>query len=240
MSGKFIQLVELGTFLTNIKTWVTENFVDLISFNTWKNTIKAIATSGNASDVSISDSGSYFDSTNVEGALQELGADLASSIEAGEVTLEVKGTPNTGYLKSYTIKQGGVSIGDIDIPKDLVVTGGSVVTGTWNNGVFTEDQVQPGSGSGKALKLSIANQTGPVYINVADLVDVYTASPGAAKIQLAISAGNVISASVVAGSIEKTDLVQAVQTSLGKADTALQPEDIVIATNADINALFAS
>lgn len=240
MSGKFIQLVELGTFLTNIKTWVTENFVDLISFNTWKNTIKAIATSGNASDVSISDSGSYFDSTNVEGALQELGADLASSIEAGEVTLEVKGTPNTGYLKSYTIKQGGVSIGDIDIPKDLVVTGGSVVTGTWNNGVFTEDQVQPGSGSGKALKLSIANQTSPVYINVADLVDVYTAAPGAAKIQLAISAGNVISASVVAGSIEKTDLVQAVQTSLGKADTALQPSDIVIATNADINALFAS
>lgn len=42
------------------------------------------------------------------------------------------------------------------------------------------------------------------------------------------------------GGIPKTDLESAVQTSLGKADTALQESDIQVATDADILALFAS
>jgi len=40
--------------------------------------------------------------------------------------------------------------------------------------------------------------------------------------------------------IPKTDLESAVQTSLGKADTALQQADFQFATDADILALFAS
>ena len=40
--------------------------------------------------------------------------------------------------------------------------------------------------------------------------------------------------------IPKTDLESAVQTSLGKADTALQEADFQFATDADILALFAS
>lgn len=40
--------------------------------------------------------------------------------------------------------------------------------------------------------------------------------------------------------IPKTDLESAVQTSLGKADTALQDADFQFATDADILALFAS
>lgn len=78
-------------------------------------------------------------------------------------------TPSDGtssVLKTYTLTQNGEKIGDIDIPKDLVVTSGSVVKGTWSENVFTEVE----SGKGTALKLVIANQTVPVYINTLDLV----------------------------------------------------------------------
>lgn len=78
-------------------------------------------------------------------------------------------TPSDGtssVLKKYTLTQNGEKIGDIDIPKDLVVTSGSVVKGTWSGNVFTEVE----SGNGTALKLVIANQTEPVYINTLDLV----------------------------------------------------------------------
>lgn len=78
-------------------------------------------------------------------------------------------TPSDGtssVLKKYTLTQNGEKIGDIDIPKDLVVTSGSVVKGTWSENVFTEEA----SGNGTALKLVIANQKAPVYINTLDLV----------------------------------------------------------------------
>jgi len=60
---------------------------------------------------------------------------------------------------------------------------GSIVSGTWNGNEFTE-----GSGTDKALKLTIANQLNPIYINVADLVDAYTAGNG-----INISNSNVVS-----------------------------------------------
>ena len=78
-------------------------------------------------------------------------------------------TPSDGtssVLKKYTLYQNGKEIGGIDIPKDLVVTSGSVVKGTWSGNVFTEVE----SGNGTALKLVIANQKVPVYINTLDLV----------------------------------------------------------------------
>ena len=77
-------------------------------------------------------------------------------------------TPSDGtsVLKKYTLYQNREEIGEIDIPKDLVVTSGSVVKGTWSGNVFTEVE----SGKGTALKLVIANQTEPVYINTLDLV----------------------------------------------------------------------
>ena len=104
-------------------------------------------------------------------------------------------------LKSYVLKQNGSTIGTINIPKDLVVSSGSVVVGNWVNGVFTENA----SGTGKAVKLIIANQEDPIYINVQDLVDVYTAAQGATEIQLAISNTNEISATIVKSVRDKID-----------------------------------
>lgn len=140
------------------------------------------ATTGNiaAAHVTIADAKNHFTADTVEAALEE----LYSQAGAGsKVTLEsADGTE--GVLKVYTIKQGGEEVGKINIPKDLVVTSGSVVKGNWVGNVFTESEV----GTGTALKLVIANQTAPVYINTLDLVKDHTAGNG-----IAISDTNEIS-----------------------------------------------
>jgi hypothetical protein len=92
----------------------------------------------------------------------------------------------------------------IDIPKDMVVSSGSIVTGTWNNNTFTPSA----SGTGKALKLIIANQTAPIYINVADLVDAYTGD----GVTIEISNNNVVS--IKNGAITKEKLAQEVKDEL--------------------------
>lgn len=140
---------------------------------------------------------------------------------AGEVSIvESEGTGDIG--KVYTFYQGGTAevnkIGVINTPKELVVKGGKVV-------------VNPtGQPAGTYLELTIQNQDAPLYINVADLVDVYTAAQGAKEVQLAISATNEISATIVAvngtkitdGTVTKIKLASNVQTSLGLADSAYQ------------------
>ena len=104
-------------------------------------------------------------------ALSDLRTELIAALT---ISLDVAGTPTSGYLKTYIISQGISEIGRIDIPKDLVVTSGSLVHGTWDGDTFTEDPEGPDT----ALKLVIANQEEPVYINTKDLVDYYTAGDG--------------------------------------------------------------
>lgn len=120
----------------------------------------------------------------VEAALKEV---KDSSI----VTLSST-TPSDGtsVLKKYTLYQNNEEIGEIDIPKDLVVTSGSVVKGTWSGNVFTEVE----SGNGTALKLVIANQTEPVYINTLDLVKDHIGVSG-----ISISDTNEISIKIASG-----------------------------------------
>lgn len=168
--------------------------------------------------------------SNLVAALNEIKGALDAAKTEAKVTIDGKAPVTEGYLKTYSIKQNGVEVGKIDIPKDLVVTEGSIV-------------VNPeGQTAGTYIKLVIANQEAPIYINVADLVDVYIAQAGAAQVQIAISDQNVISATIVAGSISATELAtdavetakikdknvtkakleDSVQTSLGKADSAVQ------------------
>lgn len=131
-----------------------------------------------------------------------LGYTPANTTDLVDYTVTVTENGASGNtLKSYVLKQKGATIGTINIPKDLVVSSGSVVVGNWVNGVFTENA----SGTGKAVKLVIANQEDPIYINVQDLVDVYTAAQGATEIQLAISNTNEISATLVKAVRDKID-----------------------------------
>lgn len=69
----------------------------------------------------------------------------------------------------------------INIPKDLFVKEGKVVDNP------------TGQPAGKYIELTLQNQTNPIYINVADLVDAYTAGNG-----ITISTTNEVSAKVVA------------------------------------------
>ena len=138
---------------------------------------------------------------------------------ATDYSVTVTSSTPEGVAKRYTITQLGSTVGTIDIPKDLVVSSGSVVAGTWTGNSFAESA----SGKDQAIKLVIANQTTPIYINVAKLVDIYTAKKNATQVQLAIdSATNEISASIVAGSITSTELDSATNALLAKANTAVQ------------------
>ena len=103
--------------------------------------------------------------TSVVGAINEVSDAVASAVDGAKVTISTESTTE-GYLKTYTIKQGDAEIGKIDIAKDLVVTAGEVVV---------DPEGQP---EGTYLKLTIANQEAPVYVNVKDLVDAYTAKAG--------------------------------------------------------------
>ena len=169
--------------------------------------------------------------TNLVGAINEVLAAVGAGGTDAQVTISTDAT-TPGMAKSYTIKQGSSTVGTIDIPKDMVVSSAEVVTDP-------EDQ-DPGT----YIVLTIANATkDKVYINVGKLVDIYTAQQGAAQVQLSIDQSrNVISATIVAGSITATELAanavttekiadanvtkaklsSEVQASLGKADTAVQ------------------
>lgn len=166
--------------------------------------------------------------TDLVSSINEVLAAVGTGESDAKVTIET--TPTTeGALKSYILKQGGSTIGTIDIPKDLVVTSGTVET----NPIGQEP--------GTYIVLTIANQSDKLYINVGKLVDIYTAEQSASQVQVKIT-DHEISATIVAGSVSATELAAnavttakiadanvtkakletSVQTSLGKADSAVQ------------------
>ena len=94
----------------------------------------------------------------------------------------VKDADSGDYAAIYHLTKDGVNTGAaINIPKDLFVKSGEIVDNP------------TGQPAGKYIKLTLQNQDEPIYINVADLVDAYTAGNG-----ITISATNVVSAKVVA------------------------------------------
>lgn len=115
----------------------------------------------------------------------------------------------------YNIIQNGATV--FTIPKDTAVSSGELVQATSSAPIKIGDTSYT---SGDFLKLTIKNQTDPVYINVNELLNVYSGVNGA-MVNVSVS-GSRISASINDGSVTKAKLDSAVQTSLGKADTALQ------------------
>ncbi|MBQ9363975.1 MAG: hypothetical protein IJT97_11270 [Bacteroidaceae bacterium] len=157
-----------------------------------------------------------------------------------------KTTPS-GMAARYTISQAATGLSaQIDIPKDMVVQSGAVQTVAANS-------VSDGNGgylaAGTYLVLTLANATSDkVYINVGSLIEYVTSGSGTNDaIQIAVNAStHKVTASVksgsitndmlagsiayskLAGSIPKSKLDSGVQTSLGKADTALQSHQTVV------------
>ena len=121
------------------------------------------------------------------------------TIVVPNLKMEVKAAPNNGYLKTYQFTYGTGSAFEIDIPKDLVVESGEVI-------VVADDSPVSGLTNGTYLKLVIANQTEPVYINVADLCDVYTGKTATDGVSVAISASNEISAALAGKAVSESNL----------------------------------
>ena len=115
------------------------------------------------------------------------------------VTLDDTASPGEGILKVYTIKQGGTSIGTINIPKDLVATSGSLVYCTKSESTYTEVNSST-EGAIACIKMIIQNGN-PFYIEVADLIE-YNSVKSNAEITLT-DTGHVIEATVGAISSSK-------------------------------------
>lgn len=132
-----------------------------------------------------------------------------------------KDATSTDYAAVYHLTKDGVEVGEaINIPKDLFVESGEIV------------ENPAGQTHGKYLKLVLQNQTDPVYINVADLVDAYTAGNG-----ITISGTNEVAAKVVAGNglIVDTDGIKMGAAS-GTAAGAMSSDDFTKLAGIDTSA----
>ena len=125
--------------------------------------------------------------------------------------MEVKAAPNNGYLKTYQFTYGTGSAFEIDIPKDLVVESGEVI-------VVSDGNPVSGLTNGTYLKLVIANQDKPVYINVKDLCDVYTGKTVTDGVSVAISETNEISAILAGKAVAEANLDDALAKKINDAE----------------------
>ena len=151
------------------------------------------------------------------------------AVNASKVTVsESAGIDNV--LKVYTFTQNGAEIGKINVPKDLVVSGGSIVE---MEGV-------------KYLRLNIANQTTPVDIAVTNLVDVYKGSA-----YITIASDNTISVNfsaldseLVKDTSEVGKAIKAnktaIQTASSEASAALSAHNTNGEAHTDIRTLIAN
>lgn len=127
---------------------------------------------------------------------------------------------STDYAQRYELKQGPTgsqtTIGTINIPKDMVVESGTVVT--------LSEADQAGHAAGTYLKLVLANaDSDEVWIPVDSLIEYVTSgSQSGDMIVIDIDANHRVTASITNGTVTKAKLAQSVQDSLDLADSAMQ------------------
>lgn len=133
------------------------------------------------------------------------------SLDGKTVSVEEQQTAETGYVKTYVIKQGGVQVGSkINIPKDFLVKSATVET------CEVDDVPVEGYEVGDKyidFVINTRDNTGideHIYINVKDFISIYTAGNGLVLANNEFSIGT--------GLVTKTMLNSSVQTSLGYAD----------------------
>lgn len=162
----------------------------------------------------------------------KLDPDASNAIELGEAGLKVvvpaaaeysmvKAAESGDYAAVYNLTKDGKNVGaSINIPKDMVVKSGEVVT--------NPDETHTGT----FLVLTLANATeDKIYINVADLIEYVTSgSTTGDMVVIDVSADHKVTATITDGTVTKAKLAVEVQTSLGKADSAVQAADIIEGT----------
>lgn len=123
---------------------------------------------------------------------------------------------NSGeYAAVYHLTKDGSNVGTaINIPKDMVVQSGSVVTDP------------EGQAPGTYIELVLQNVDEPLYIDVGSLIEYVTSGSGAGDmVVIAVSDDHKVTATITDGAITLTKLATDVQTAIGKAHTH---------TNADV------
>lgn len=215
----------LITGLNTTDTAVSGQFVTAVSeTNGVISVSRAAASASQVGITAITD----LTASNVQEALEALKTAVNAGGTGSVVTVEsADGASGSNILKTYTIKQGGTSVGTINIPKDFLVKSGTVET------CATDDTPVTGLSVGDKYLDFVINSTGAdatashIYIPVQDLVDAYTAGNG-----INVSAGNVISA-VVDGTSESFLTVGASGLKLSGVQTAINTGRDAAKTYAD-------
>lgn len=149
---------------------------------------------------------------------------VAPTTDTYSYTIAKHSTPSSGASATYSLQRstsGGTpeDIGAvIDIPKDMVVESGSVVTKP------APGPDDPWPYAGTFIELVLANATeDKLYIDVAGLIEYVTSgSQVGDMVVISIDAQHRVTASITDGTITKAKLAQAVQNSLDAADSAVQ------------------
>lgn len=143
---------------------------------------------------------------------------IVSDVVHPEYSVQKLTNASAGASASYQLTKDDVGVGAvIDIPKDMVVSSGSVVTkseaGAWGE-------------AGTYIELVIANASqDKLYIPVNSLIEYLSSGSNTAtdKVILSIDdSTHKITASVRAGSIELADLHTDLQAAIGNANSAIQ------------------
>ena len=146
------------------------------------------------------------DETTVVGYVD---AKIAAIPAQTDYSVTVAESTPEGYVKAYTFSQLGSTIATINIPKDMVVSSGSVVTNP------------KGQPSGTYIKLVLANSdNSELFINVGDLIEYVTGGTAAdGMITVSVDANHVATATINDGTVTLAKLATSVQTAIGKAHT---------------------
>lgn len=162
--------------------------------------------------------GEYGDSTHVG----KITVDAAGHVTAAESVAIAfpdvseysiaKDATSADYTAVYHLTKDGKNVGvAINIPKDMVVSSGTVETyatsGAWGD-------------PGTYLHLVIANKTqDDIYINVSDLIEYVTSGSVAGDmVVIDIDAQHKVTATITDGTITKAKLVTSIQNQLDKVD----------------------
>lgn len=139
------------------------------------------------------------------------------------VTVEKNESADAGYAATYVVKQNGVQVGTkINIPKDYLVKSGSVKTCTTAN--------NPTSGLAVGDKyidfvvntVDASGTDSHIYINVKDLVDVYSSGSVASdSIVVTIDSSNKITAAITDGTISREKIDASFEAQIAALESAI-------------------
>ena len=135
----------------------------------------------------------------------------------------VKDESSSDYAAVYHLTKDGANVGaSINIPKDMVVKSGAVVTNP------------EGQKAGTYIVLTLANATeDKIYIPVDSLIEYVTSGSAADDMVVVnVSGDHKVTATITDGKVTKAKLDANVQESLGLADTAVQGGEGVSAEGA--------